>query len=469
VPAPRLTVYACAALLAASISYGLLRMPLQVHDAIDEIMAAQRSPGVWASFTSTIGETTYFRPLRIAETKLLFDRSGGHYFAAYKTFHIVLLVAAFALFLGELSIETWADAAAALFALTVFTGIHTFLGFVREAFPINHFLQVAVLVLVAVRLARARPRPAIDVAASVVFVAACMTLESGILVWVAAAASRLAGRRGISDRGLVVMTALLAVYAVVRFAWLAPNVQTMANASGYFFERLEASQIRDRFGAGLSRFTLYNVLASIGTVLFSEPRGGVFVFFRAWSAGDIPPRMWINVISSTMTTCLIIVAVARLQWSRPLKLASRETGDVVVLVAVLLASAVASFAYAKDEIMSVAGVFYAIAAFRAVRGLLTRALPAPAAIAVGIVLLTAATGWSVRTIGVNHVLRTQAFAVHNDWAVIPEAMERRGTWPSDAATRSLVSGLRDESLARPIVNPWFMPRWADRVFEGDYF
>mgnify|MGYP003693541617 CR=1 FL=1 len=113
-PAPRLSVYACAAVLAASISYGLLRMPLQVHDAIDEIMAAQRSPGVWASFASTLGETTYLRPLRIAETKLLFDLSGGHYFGAYKAFHIALLLAAFALFVGELSIQTWTDAAAAL-------------------------------------------------------------------------------------------------------------------------------------------------------------------------------------------------------------------------------------------------------------------------------------------------------------------------------------------------------------------
>ena len=85
------------------------------------------------------------------------------------------------------------------------------------------------------------------------------------------------------------------------------------------------------------------------------------------------------------------------------------------------------------------------------------------------VLLAAAIGWSVRTIGVNHVLRAQAFAVHNDWAVIPEAMEQRGTWPADAAARNLMLGLRDESLARPIVNPWFTPRWADRVFEGDYF
>jgi hypothetical protein len=444
-------------MLAASISYGLLRMPLQVHDALDEIIAAQRSPGVWASFTSTIGETAYFRPLRIAETKLLFDLSGGHYFTAYRAFHIALLAAAFVLFLGELSIQTWTDAAAALFALTVFTGLHTFLGFVREAFPINHFLQVAVLVLIAVRLGRARPRAAVDIAANAVFVAACLTLESGILVWVAAAASRLAGRRGISDGALVAMSALLGAYGIVRFVWLASNFQEMTNASGYGFERLEGSQIRERFGAGLSRFSLYNVLASAATVLFSEPRGGVFVFLRAWSVDDVPPRMWINVMSSTITTLLMAGMLLR---------AGHRA--VLVFVAVLLASAVASFAYAKDEIMSVAGVFYAIAAFWAVRSLLMRPLRALASVAAAIALVAASTGWAIRTVGVNHVLRTQAFAVHNDWAVIPEAMQRRGTWPDDAATRKLVLGLRDDSLEKAIVNPWFMSRWADRVFDADY-
>jgi hypothetical protein len=458
VAVPRLTVYVCAALVAASLSYGLLRMPLQVHDSVEEIIAAQQSPGVWASFTSTIGQTSYFRPLRIAESKLLFDMSRGHYFAAYKTFHIALLIAAFALFLGLLPVDTWTDGAAALFALTVFTGLHTFLGLVKEAYPVNHFLQVVVLVLLAARLSRARPRPAVDIAANLAFIAACLTLESGILVWVAATASRLAGRRGISDRGLAVMTAFLAAYGLVRFVWLAPNGLGMSNASGYFFERLEAVQIRDRFGAGLSRFTVYNVLASVATVLFSEPRGGVFVALRAWSLGDVPPRMWINVISSTITTVLIIAAFLR-----------DRRSDFLVFAAVLLASAIASFAYVKDEIMSVAGVFYAIAAFWAVRDVLARHFRAVPAVAAALVLLIAGSGWSVRTIGVNHVLRAQAFAFHNDWAWIPEDMERRGTWPSDRATRAFVIDLRDESLRMPIVNPWFVPRWADRVFDIDYF
>ena len=65
------------------------------------------------------------------------------------------------------------------FALTVFTGLHTFLGFVREAFPINHFLQVAVLVLIAVPAARSRPRPVVDIAVNLIFVAACLTLRVG--------------------------------------------------------------------------------------------------------------------------------------------------------------------------------------------------------------------------------------------------------------------------------------------------
>jgi hypothetical protein len=168
--------------------------------------------------------------------------------------------------------------------------------------------------------------------------------------------------------------------------------------------------------------------------------------------------MWINVVSSTLTTLLIVGALLR----------SRNR-ELFVPAVLLLASAVASFAYAKDEIMSVAGVFYAIAAFWAVRTLFVRPLPMPAAVAVTVLLLAAGTGWSIRTIGVNHVLRAQAFAVHNDWGVVPEAMQRLGTWPGEPAAQRLVIGLRDESLAKPIVNPWFMPRWADRVFDGDYF
>jgi len=89
--------------MAGSLGYGLLRVPLQVQDSLPKIVEAGRSPGVWASFTSEIG-TTDFRPLWMAETKLLFDLSRGHVHVAYKAFHIALLMAALGLFVAALRI-----------------------------------------------------------------------------------------------------------------------------------------------------------------------------------------------------------------------------------------------------------------------------------------------------------------------------------------------------------------------------
>ena len=458
---PRVWVVVCAALMALSLSYGLLQMPLQVHDSLDEIVAAQGSPGVWASFTSSIGVTGYFRPLRIAETKLLFDVSRGHLFAAYKAFHIALLIAAFGLFVAALRVETPVDMAASLFALAVFAGIHTFMGLVKEAYPVNHFLQIVVLVLIAMQLSRSRGGPWVDVAAALTLIAACMTLESGVLVWVALAAARMAGRRGVSDRALVAVTVLVGIYVIARFTVLPHGMQ---NASGYLVERLEPEQIRQRFGAGFTGFTAYTVLASVSSVLFSEPRAGTLVMLRAWQAGDIPPRMWITLVSSVLTTALIGIAALKLRRSAAAEGHGADMrADFVIFAAVLAASAAASFTYAKDEIMSVAGVCYALVAFWAVRDQLVRVRHVAGAVSLAAVLLVASSLWAVRVIGVHHVLRTQAFAFHNDWASVRDHL------PADPAARRLVTALRAQALSQPVVNPWFVRRWADRVFDIDYF
>jgi hypothetical protein len=458
---PRFYVAICAALIVGSLGYGLLQVPLQVHDSLQKIVDARHSPGVWASFTSEIG-TTDFRPLWMAETKLLFDLSRGHVHIAYKAFHIALLVAALGLFVGALRIETGGDLAASLFALSVFVGSNTFTGLVKEATPVNVYLPIVVFVLLAIHLSRSRHAWWVDAAAMLTFVAACLTLESGVLVWVALVAGRLAGRRGVSDRALLCVTVLMVVYLVVRLTMLPLDTQ---NASGYLAERLEAEQIRERFGAGLSRFSIYTVLASISSVLFSEPRDGTIVMLRAWEAGDIPPRMWINITSSVITTVLVGIAAWRLLRSgtgaaEPHRDDMRA--DFFVFGAVLAASGVASFAYAKDVIMSSAGVCYALVAFWAVRDPLIRVRRVGATIAMAAVLLAASSLWAVRVIGVHHVLRSQAFAFHNDWAAMRDHL------PDDPTGHRLVSALRAEALSKPVVNPWFIPRWADRVFDIDY-
>jgi hypothetical protein len=398
----------------------------------------------------------------MAETKLLFDLSGGHVHIAYKAFHIALLVAALGLFVAALRIETGVDLAASLFALSVFVGSNTFTGLVKEATPVNVYLPIVVFVLLAIHLSRSRHAWWVDAAAMLIFIAACLTLESGVLVWVALVAGRIAGRRGVSDRALLCVTALMVVYLVVRLTMLPLDTQ---NASGYLAERLEAEQIRERFGAGLSRFSIYTVLASIFSVLFSEPRDGTIVMLRAWEAGDIPPRMWINIASSVITTVLIGIAAWRLSRSGTVVAEPHRDdmrADVIVFGALLAASGVASFAYAKDVIMSSAGACYALVAFWGVRDALIRVRRVGATIAMAAILLAASSLWAVRVIGMHHVLRSQAFAFHNDWA------EMRDHLPDDPAGHRLVSVLRTDALSRPVVNPWFIPRWADRVFDIDY-
>src|SRR6185295_464713 len=113
------------------LGYGIVRIPIQLHDSLDEIVLVHEAPGVWAAFTSTIGKAAYFRPLRFAEDKVLMDLAPGHSFAAFKSFHVALVAAAFVLFVAALPVRSAVDVAAAIFALSVFAGLHTFAGLVR--------------------------------------------------------------------------------------------------------------------------------------------------------------------------------------------------------------------------------------------------------------------------------------------------------------------------------------------------
>src|SRR5262249_1060107 len=165
-------------------------------------LAAQASASVAASFNDALGTTAYLRPLRIAQIKALFDLAQGHYWLAYRGFHALLIVLLGMLFVRALPLETNVDAAAAIVALTVLIGLPTVLGFLRQAFPVNHFLEIAVFTLVALNLSLSRGGWWVDVLAGITFVCAALTLESGVLVWVVIAAAWLCGFRGVSTRGV---------------------------------------------------------------------------------------------------------------------------------------------------------------------------------------------------------------------------------------------------------------------------
>jgi hypothetical protein len=457
-----------AAILAAAIGYGMWRVPVQVYDSLGEIVAAHGTPSVAVAFWGSMGSAGYLRPLRIAQIKALYDLAGGrHYRLVYRGFHVILLVALLLLFVWVLPVRSSTDAAAAAFALVVLTGLHTFISFVREAFPINHFLEIAVMCLAALRLAQSKGGWWADAGAGLIFAAAVLTLESGVLVWVVVVAAWLVGYRGVSGRGLALVTLLLAGYGVLRFEYLSTGVPALAErASGFFLERLEPDELQRRFGAAPLGFYLYNVAASAFSVVFSEPQAGVFITLRAWLEGQSAPRLYLAAASSIATTGLIGWAVvSRWRSGAPVGDADRLIG---VGAAVLLANALLSFAYTKDEIVAVAGVFYALAAFSAARALIDRvATTRPVAVfASAAVLLVLASAWTVRSAGVHHILTRQAFRVQGDWADVPSRMRREGQWPDERSARELIERLRTDAVAMDVPNPQLMPAAYDRWF-GD--
>jgi hypothetical protein len=466
-PNPRAAAYGLAILVALAIACDLLWMPIQVGDSLGEIVDAQRSPSVWASFTESLGTEAYLRPFRIAQIKALFDLAqGAHYWLVYRGFHALLLIAAVLLFTRALRVSTTQDFAAAAFALVVFVGLNTFRGAVQEAFPINHFLEILLLCLLTLNLARSRGGLWVNAAGAVTFVVAALTLESGLLVWVVAASAWAVGWRGISARGLAVMTALLLGYLYVRFAYLSTGVPTMTErSSGYLLELLDPAEITRRFGEHPLWFHTYNVMVSISSVLFSEPRSGVFEAVRGWLDGRPLPRYIVPIATSMVTTGLIVWASTRrvARW--------RELDDtarfILVFVAVLAANAVLSFAYTKDEIVSTAGAFYALAAFGAMREALLAAggMRRAARRAFALLLCILSVGWTIRGAGVHYVLRSQAVKHQTDWVALPERPQGGGERPSDTAEGRLIMRLRADAVGLVLPNTRIdHPEWPARIW-----
>jgi hypothetical protein len=456
-----------------AISYLLLRMPLQVGDSLTLVLDAAESPSVWASFYSHLSNVGYFRPLFYAQVKAVFDLAQGDYHLAYRLYHAAWLMAFVLLFVRALDVRSRAALVLVPLALTVFFGVHTFLATVKEIYPISHFLQIAVLSLAALNLAQSKGGRLVELATLATFAAAALILESGLLVWVVIAAAWLARAPGISTRAVAAATVLLGAYFVARFGYFGTGAPSLDERSaGYLLGALDPAELQARFGDNPAPFYAYNVFSSISSVLFSQPRSGVFVLVRQFRGQGVLASSWINLAASLFATGLIAAYVVHrlrsgIRWPRTV--ADRH---VFIFGAVLAANGVIGYAYAKDEIVSVAGAFYAVAVFSSALWLVQRLRTQPPSwrttALVAVLLCTGAAVWAIRAAGVPHALHSQAFVQRNDWVRVERSMRENGDWERYQQSIPLVRSLRDQAISTPVVNPRFIPRWKDRVFDTSY-
>ena len=261
------------------------------------------------------------------------------------------------------------------------------------------------------------------------------------------------------------VTTFLVAYFTFRFLYLSTGTPGLdERSSGFLLRILEPDELQQRFGPNPAGFYAYNVVTSVLSVLFSEPDGGVFETVRASYGDGIPPRLYVAVTTSALTTGLLGWAVfARLQAGRRQRLDDSDRLLVIAAV-VIFANAVLSYAYTKHEIVSVAGAFYAVAAFVAAQRSLVHvtAMHAMRRLTLVILLAVLAVGWSFRSAGVHHLLRVQAFKVRNDWARVPPATLRDAGSPQERRSAALARDLRQGALDMPVTNAFRLPKWTDR-------
>lgn len=464
---PRVAALLLTGALASALAQSVYRIPVQVSDSLEPLViaaTADSTPQLFASVALHGSEST-LRPMRYVQARWLMtlaEATGLSYNAAFRGFHALLVLVLLFLFtaIAAIQVRTWADVAALGVALMVLIGLHSFAGMLREAYPVNHFAEIALASLSVFALAQRPHRTSHDVALVLLLAWCLLLVESGVLVWVVAVTCAAVRCPGISRRTVVAATLVLAVYAGTRYLIGIKSPDIGSHASGYGARLYSAEALRTRFGAAPAPFMAYNVAGGLLSLLFSEPRAGVYQAVAAASTGRVAPVFVINAISSILTTWAIFWFAVRGARGRHDEW-TNDRRTLIVAAAVAVASALMCAAYIKDEILSTAGVFYALAAFAAVRMALneaTRPTPALRALALGALLVVATPFWTFRAAGIHFTLRLAAFGARNEWSSVPTSdptVRSNSTRALEVARR-----LKQEAIDRPVAIPQSLPAWG---------
>lgn len=462
----RMAAWLYAAAVVVILAQFLYALPIQMSDSFGNMLNLDLS---WTELmVAQFTQQAYLRPFLWGAMKAVYDAADGNYYAWFRGTHVAQVAVLVAVYVHLVRPRAWADAAALPLGLAVLIGIHTFAGTIREAFPVNTFLTMMICCFAAAAIALSRYRWWNDLLVPLIFAAASLTVESGLLVGVVVFAAAFVGGRGVSRIGQALVLLLGAGYFVLRFAVLdVGSPDLLERSSGYGFSVLDPPDLVARFGDNPLPFYAYNVATSFASVLFAEPRAGVFRFVRELTY-DLNPG---NVVTVAATTLMTLV-ICWYAWDRRRAWLARtlDHGDRLVLMfpMVLAANAAISYPYTKDVIMSPAGGFYALAAFVAVRHLMTTVqLPAVSATwkraALAICCAALGTTWAVRHVAVHALLNVDALRVRNEWVYVDSWLEQQNYRLDDPRDRALLNSLRNDALLTHPMPPRFAP--ASRIYD----
>ncbi len=208
--------YAYAVVWSAAAGYVLFRVPFEIGETVGNLLKFQVWPPAGrlfvGTFTAGVGGANpgFMRAWSDATSKLVFDLSGGHYFLTYRLLHVVFILLLMIFLVRLVQVRSALTFGLALVSGAALLGMHTFHEAVRET-ELNIKLLIPVLCFGAVCLSASRPHWGKELAAVALTFYAAFSNELGLLLWVCFAAAYLVGFRGVSRRGVLGTTAVLAL------------------------------------------------------------------------------------------------------------------------------------------------------------------------------------------------------------------------------------------------------------------
>jgi hypothetical protein len=453
--------YACALVVGAAIAYLLAHVPFGVGDTLGDILQTQGDSA--RDLLATFSAAGFMRPFMWLTMKLVVTFAGGHYFLAFRSVHILMVILLLLSVVRLTRVESALTFALAILTIAAVIGIHPFHEAVHET-AMDIKLIVVVVCFGVVLLSTSTPRRWKDIAAVTLIAYAMLANEIGLLAWVCVATAYLAGFRGVSRGAVVASTVVLAGYFYARFVLF--HVGTpglLERSSGFGLSVREPSELVATFGGNPLPFYAYNVLASAMSILLSEPRSGVFVFVRDWLDGTPGFGLIVNVVSSGLSTMVIVwfAIHRRRDWLKGEL--TYEDRIFLIAAAVVAGNAAISFPYVKDVTMVPAAAFYPLAMFVALRqliaGVMNQRLRAWRALAMYVLVAAISAGWTIRAGSFYVDMRRTAYKAQSDWVAVYPWLDLQHISVSDPQQRAIVDRLRAQMLSMNVPKIYLEPRW----------
>jgi len=440
----------------------LWHTPYPISETIALLEDVDTSP---ASFFLDPARKSWYRPLYHLTWMALWRGTGSldAALALFKTIEVTAVGGLIALLIWHLRPRTAIAAGAATFAVAVLVGTPGFRD--NLELPLIYTTVGMPLLLIVWMLLERDSRWWHTPVILALTILAIGYKEQGLVIVPVVLVAWWMGAPGASRTTAAAIVIMTAVYLAIRFS-TSGSWPTFVQDVGYGFTMLSPDQATTRFGTFPLGMYIYNVIGTMTNILFSEPTAGVFTVVRDVRNGEVTVWEINHVISSAVLTALIAwwgIRTLRENRGAPWSPESRVFAATVIAVA---ASGALGFNYTRDRLGGMAAVFYALAAYYAIRAVAERlvGVPRPTVVAMSVALMLLAGAWQLRTIGTVEYARLTAFKDRREW--ITNLQRRRVEFVNRAAYLRILDAMIDQGTPSSVPRPTPLPDWAGSTIGG---